>query len=65
MPEGKKTLTEGKATILHQGDNVFYNPAQASLLPILLLSAQSMTTHLMADKFWISIKEFEKNHVRG
>ena len=28
VPEGKKTLTEGKATILHQGENVFYNPAQ-------------------------------------
>ena len=28
VPEGTKTVTEGKATILHQGDNVFYNPAQ-------------------------------------
>ena len=28
VPEGTKTVTEGKATILHQGNNVFYNPAQ-------------------------------------
>ncbi|CAL5223126.1 g5591 [Coccomyxa viridis] len=28
VPEGTKTVTEGQATILHQGENVFYNPAQ-------------------------------------
>ena len=29
VPEGFRTITEGAATILLQGEDVFYNPAQA------------------------------------
>ena len=31
IPEGYKVLTEGKGSILQKGNDVFYNPAQASL----------------------------------
>lgn len=31
MPEGYASLTEGQATILQQGNEVFYNPAQVQL----------------------------------
>lgn len=36
-PEGYKTLTEGKACILHKGNDVFYNPAQVRQLALLLV----------------------------
>lgn len=32
IPEGYKVLTEGKGSILQKGNDVFYNPAQASQL---------------------------------
>ena len=32
IPEGYKVLTEGKGSILQKGNDVFYNPAQASWL---------------------------------
>ena len=28
MPEGFRAVTEGAATVLLQGEDVFYNPAQ-------------------------------------
>ena len=31
VPEGYKVLTEGKGSILQQGNEVFYNPAQVCL----------------------------------
>lgn len=40
MPEGKKTVTEGKATIVHQGENVFYNPAQVNSLSMSSLALE-------------------------
>lgn len=35
VPEGYKVLTEGKGSILQKGNDVFYNPAQARLVPAL------------------------------
>lgn len=33
VPDGYKVLTEGKGSILQKGNDVFYNPAQASVQP--------------------------------
>jgi len=35
VPDGYKVLTEGKGSILQKGNDVFYNPAQASVQPCL------------------------------
>ena len=42
VPEGYKVLTEGQASILQKGNDVFYNPAQASRLFHLHAEAQNM-----------------------
>ena len=47
VPEGTKTLTEGKATILHQGENVFYNPAQVPTGNRLLCSVAHGLIHCL------------------
>jgi len=36
VPDGYKVLTEGKGSILQKGNDVFYNPAQASVSPWLV-----------------------------
>ena len=46
VPDGYKVLTEGKGSILQKGNDVFYNPAQASVEPWLneASSAHSLRT---------------------